>query len=343
MLIGLGGSVVILLTQPNLRYLYPALPLLHVVIAQIFVAVPFVPSLLVWTYFATVFGINTYLFPTSNWYNKDFYSSPLFTARGRHAYLSDTEPRRLLIEDMQKKHPGDAVLMFDNSLIAGFRTAVYRYHWHDQATFWQIEPSTTTDDVLAFVARYNVRQFLLPVNPSELQSPVIQRFERECFAPERQIGTFAYGGLTADCRVRVRQLTPRNTDDSTVYDDTSDSLAFQGDWARAQSFPQASGQKLSYSDAVGSSVRFAFLGSKVTYVYTAASNRGFARVAIDGHFKQELNLYSSSTRWQSVAVFNGLGTGAHTIELFVTGHARPESTGRFIDVDAFRVPLRGSE
>jgi hypothetical protein len=124
----------------------------------------------------------------------------------------------------------------------------------------------------------------------------------------------------------------------TVYEDNSGNLRFQGDWARAQHFPLASGQTVSYSDVPGSSVRLAFEGSQVTYLYTGAANRGFARITIDGRFKQELDLYSSATRWQTPIVFGGLGTGRHTIEVSVAGRARPDSTGRFIDVDAFLVP-----
>ncbi len=336
--IGIGGSIIILLTQPNIRYLYPALPFLHVVIAQVFIALPLVPSLLIWTYFAVIFGLNTYLFPTSNWYNKDFYSSPLLTARGRRNYLAETEPRRLLIEDMGWKHPGEVVLMFDETLITGFRSPVLRYHWHDQTTFWQIAPSTDTNDLLTFIAKHDVRQFLMPANYGALESPVIQRFDKECFEPEEQIGTFAFGGLNADCGLRVAQLRRHQGDNMAVYEDNSAYLDFQGDWARAQRFPPASGQTVSYSDAPGSSVKFSFAGSQVTYLYTAAANRGYARIKIDGRFRQELDLYSSTTRWQTPTVFDGLGDGRHTIEVSVAGRARPESTGRFVDVDAFLVP-----
>ncbi len=80
---------------------------------------------------------------------------------------------------------------------------------------------------------------------------------------------------------------------------------------------------------------FTFYGDVVTYYYTRASNRGIARVMIDGISYGTINLYSATTLWQQSTTYSGLGSGIHTIHISIDGPGA--GGGSFIDIDAIRV------
>ena len=75
----------------------------------------------------------------------------------------------------------------------------------------------------------------------------------------------------------------------------------------------------------------------MTYVFTRAANRGIAAVTIDGAAKGTIDLYSVDPEWQTSAVFTGLGAGRHLLVIRVTGESRAGSTGKYVDLDAFKV------
>jgi hypothetical protein len=83
--------------------------------------------------------------------------------------------------------------------------------------------------------------------------------------------------------------------------------------------------------------RIAFNGRAITYMFAEAVNRGIAEVSIDGRPQARINQYSPQTQWQSSRRFGGLGPGAHTLEVRVSGEKDPRSAGIFVDLDAFDV------
>ena len=75
----------------------------------------------------------------------------------------------------------------------------------------------------------------------------------------------------------------------------------------------------------------------MTYVFTKAANRGIAAVTIDGAGKGTIDLYSVDPQWQCSVHYAGLGAGRHLVVIRVTGENRVGATGKFVDLDAFRV------
>ncbi len=121
------------------------------------------------------------------------------------------------------------------------------------------------------------------------------------------------------------------------HDDQDQGVEYKGKWWPDHQFPQSSGQSITYSDKPGDTFRIAFTGSAITYVFTKALNRGIAEVKIDDGAAVRINQYSAATQWQAKQRFGGLSSGAHTMEVHVSGDKDPASGGLFVDLDAFEV------
>jgi hypothetical protein len=250
------------------------------------------------------------------------------------------EPRRLLIADLNAKHPGHAVFLPADSAIAGIRAPVFRNHWHDQSTRNRMEKAHGPDEVLEYMRRWNVQRFLIPVTVEDIGSTVIREFATACVEPDLRIGSYESGHLSALCRQRIQELKNRRdalAARGKIYDDSGSSVQFVGSWIHDANFPLASFDTVTYSNASGASIRFAFQGAEVTYVYTSAANRGIARITLDGTPQPDLDLYSRQTDWQSTVSFDSLEQGKHVLEIAVTGRKNAESKDTYLDLDEFVV------
>ena len=91
-----GTAILLILgSEPNARYLYPALPLLFVPFAALLGWAAAHQRLLARSLLAFAIAcaaLNAYFLPASSYYHKDFYGP--FTPRQREAYLGVTAPIR---------------------------------------------------------------------------------------------------------------------------------------------------------------------------------------------------------------------------------------------------------
>ena len=160
----------------------------------------------------------------------------------------------------------------------------------------------------------------------------------QCTIAEYVFGEFYVARLEPVCRAgATHPVEPVMTVKPGTYDDFDPSILLRGDWERADEFEQAFRHTVTFTDIPGAEIRFAFEGSELTYVFTRAANRGIAAVTIDGAAKGRIDLYSVDPEWQSSVVFTGLGAGRHLLVIRVTGENRAGSTGKYVDLDAFRV------
>ena len=75
----------------------------------------------------------------------------------------------------------------------------------------------------------------------------------------------------------------------------------------------------------------------MTWVYTAAQNRGMAEVTLDGEVRGRVDLYSPAVAWQAEFTISGLPIGKHTLAIRVLPEKNAASTGRFVDIDSLVV------
>ena len=117
------------------------------------------------------------------------------------------------------------------------------------------------------------------------------------------------------------------------YDDASRGIQYLGAWTYNPGFPLANAGAVTHSKEAGAVFRCSFSGSRITYVYTRAFNRGMAEVSIDGNLRATLDLYSPAIVWQASSTFEALPPGVHTLAVRVLGKKNPASEDYYVDLD----------
>jgi hypothetical protein len=130
---------------------------------------------------------------------------------------------------------------------------------------------------------------------------------------------------------------PRAAVPPGTYDDPDSRICLYASWTRDTQFPDADQHTLTYSNIPGATASLAFYGNAITYVHTRALNRGIAEVFVDGVLKDRADLYSPKTMWRSRTRYENLGTGAHVIQIRVTGDHNPRASDCFVDLDGLVV------
>jgi len=174
---------------------------------------------------------------------------------------------------------------------------------------------------------------LFPVELSELLA--------NCTTPEFEDGRFYVAQMIPQCEslggpeleAWLAKLPPTQVSPG-VYDDFDPALRFHGLWTRSREFKGPYRNSISYTNIPRAEVTFAFQGQSLTYVYSKASNRGLARIEIDG-VAHEIDLYSPKVQWQTRTEFCCLVPGRHLVVLRATGEKPPQSLGVYIDLDSF--------
>jgi glycosyltransferase involved in cell wall biosynthesis len=346
--VALGAAIVIMRSEPNARYLYAALPLL---------SVPFA-ALLGWLaghqrwlaralicYMIVCTALNAYFLPASSYYHKDFYVRAPFSQAEKERYLTYTAPVRVVIAYFNRAHPHAAVLLTSDSDIAGLTGEVYENHWHQYNTFDQIQRALTAPEMLRLMEHWGVRYFIArkPAAGEQVRPPALRELLETCTVPEYEAGGFYLARLQTDCgrQIEVAAARDRGRPEIVVppgvYDDFDPAIRYRGDWTNSDKFEGPYLHTVSFTDIPGAEAAFAFEGEALTYTYTKAPNRGLAAITIDGASKGNVDLYSPTIEWQSWSRFCCLGPGKHLVVIRVVGQNSPGSTGRFVDLDSFRV------
>jgi glycosyltransferase involved in cell wall biosynthesis len=339
--VAVTAILLVLNTEPNARYLYPALPLLFVPLAALvgWAAAhqrPLARTLIAFSIACA--AINVYFLPASSWYHKDFYGP--FTAGRREAYMDEAAPIRQVISWFNRTHPQAPVLLTQDSYIAGLDGDVYENHWHQYGTMDQIRRAPGLPGVHALLDRWKVRYLIArKASASHYARPAaLRELLDQCTIAEYVFRDYYVARVEPVCRAAVAlPAEPVLTARPGTYDDLDPSILLVGAWERDDAFEQAFDHTVSYTATPGAEIRFAFEGQELTYVFTRASNRGTAAVSIDGAAKGTIDLYSVEPEWQSSARYTGLGEGRHLLVIRATGERRAASTGNFVDLDALRV------
>ena len=339
--VAVTAILLVLNTEPNARYLYPALPLLFVPLAVLLGWAAAHQRALARTLLAfsiACAAINVYFLPASSWYHKDFYGP--FTPGQREAYMGEAAPIRNVIAWFNRTHPQAPVLLTQDSYIAGLDGDVYENHWHQYSTMDQIRRAPGLQGVHALLDRWKVHYLIArKATASHYARPAaLRELLDQCTIAEYVFREYYVARLEPVCREPATlPVEPVLTAKPGTYDDFDPSILLVGAWERDDAFEQAFDHTVSYTATPGAEIRFAFEGHELTYVFTRASNRGTATVSIDGASKGTIDLYSAEPEWQSSARFTGLGEGRHLLVIRATGQRRAASTASFVDLDALRV------
>ena len=325
--IAAGGCFILLIVLPNLRYMYPALPMFTLAIAALAAETPGLATAV----FVPLIALNFWFVPASGWYDNEF---ALFRHDAVRPYLEKMAPARLLIDQLNHTAPGEPVALFSSDVTAGLNALAYTDTWHSELYWNRVRFATTPLQIKAVFDELGIRHVIAPVSREAGSAPIHDFLARwldpvgPAFNP---LGVF---------RVRESPLAvPADTKPfgPGAYDDMIDGIEHSGGWIFDRQFAQAAHGTLTYSDTPGDFLRFRFSGSAIACIYTQAFNRGIGQVLIDGVERTRLDQYGPRTRWQRSSEIRGLAPGVHTFELRVTGQKDPRSSGRFVDLDGFVV------
>jgi hypothetical protein len=332
------GSVAILLMQPNVRYLYTAMPLALIAFAAalgwmlknhrlLFRAVVF--------YLLACAVLNAWFLPAGGYFHKDF-SIRMPLSRAEHErYRNEAAPVRSVIDYFNQHHAGSTVLLpGPESTIAGIRGDVYINGWHQYPTVAALRRAYTIPDMLKLLRGWNVQYFIVPKSSADVQiRPLALKSVLErCTAPEFVAGGWYLARLEPGCNVSVVLVAPHG-----YIDDFDPVIQYRGDWDHDDTFEQPDNHTVSYTDVPGAEISLTFEGKGVTYVFTKAPNRGIAEITVDGLPQGTVDLYSPRIEWGSQKYFCCFPVGRHILVIRVTGRSDPASTGKFVDLDSFNV------
>jgi hypothetical protein len=324
LLVGSGGAVlvVVLIALPNLRYLYPALPLLSIGIGNLLVEWPVLGTCAM----VGITALNLYFLPASGWYHRDFAFFKLAESRD---YVRHAAPIRTLIAYLNHNASGRPVALFTGDAVAGLNGPAYTNTWHTEQYWKRVRESPLPQDIAVYLRGLRIETIVAPVS-LDSQYLVVQSFLREWTKPTgiQAEGLAIYHLLSeAEQRVEVPPLP------AGAWDDLDDRIEYRGHWLHDRQFPKSLGQSLTYSSEVGDSFQFTFSGTGITYIFTKAENRGKALVSIDGKEAARIDMYSPDIQWQAKKVFGPLAAGKHTFQVRILADKNPRSAARAVDID----------
>ncbi|HEY2012344.1 MAG TPA: hypothetical protein VGH38_02535, partial [Bryobacteraceae bacterium] len=283
--IAVGGTLFGLLLRPNVRYLYPAFPLLTLSLALLF-RDPKGFGRIAWGPALACFGLNLWFLPSSSFYHKTFCLNP-FDRTAVERYLEEAAPVRHLIAELNRKYPGENALFLETMDVAGLKGEAWSNGWHSYFFVNRMMALDTDAERLRLANELGLRHFVYP-NPAsgvEVGEWEFREFLYRFTAPEEDWGRFRLARLRPeftglDAVPPAAEDRPHDPATPGRYDDYDVRMSYLHHWHHDRQFAAAAHHSLSYSDVAGASVRFRFRGSEIAWVYTKGVNRGVAEVSV---------------------------------------------------------------
>jgi hypothetical protein len=335
--VSLVGGFIVLKLQPNARYLFPSLPLLLIPLAALLGWLS--PSGIRRTLIALAVAcvlLNTWFLPASNYYHGDFYERAPLSAAMRQSYMHKVAPIREIGQYMNREHPAAPVFLAEGNDLAAFNAEAYANGWHQYSVAARLRQARDVQEVYGILKGWNVRYVVAPkpgfgilINPRTLQDLL-----NNCTTAEYQTTDCFLARIEDGCR-HANERAPLVAQPGW-YDDFDPAIVFDGPWIEDKNFSQAFKHTLTYANLPGATIRFAFEGGLLSYMYTKAANRGMADVSIDGVHQGTVDLYSATTAWHRNSIFK-TPRGRHLAVITVLPDKNPKSSDRYVDVDGFQV------
>ncbi len=340
--VGLAGMLLVLLSTPNARYLYAALPLLMAASAA---ALGWMAENQRHGYRAALACLvlcalgNIYFLPSSSWYHKDFYLPQPFSPGARAAHIAMVSPVRDVAIHFRRSHPGQNVLLAVDFPQADLAADAHEFGWHEPVLFNAIHRTLDMRALARLLEQWKIRYVIAPVprNGEWLKPPALRDLLTWCAQSEYQSDGSYLARLDALCLDRSPSQRPLAIVQPGVYDDFNAAVRYRGEWDHRDDFEGPSEHSISFTEVPGAEAALAFEGTALTYIFTKAPNRGIAEIWIDGAPRAEVDLYSPHIEWQSRYRICCLAPGRHEVAIRVTGRKQPASQARFVDVDALVV------
>ena len=192
-LMACGGSILVLLSAPNARFLYVAMPLLFLPFAALLQWLQTHARPVAWAVLSMVVacaGLNLYFLPGSSWYHKDFYMRSPFSAAGRAKYMRDNVPIRTAIQRFNRVHPDAPLFLANDEDAADPQGDAYLPGWHQMSTYEQVRKAKTLAALADVFERWGVHYATArKLDPGEHRlTPVLEELIDKCGVLEDREG-----------------------------------------------------------------------------------------------------------------------------------------------------------
>ena len=341
-LAGAGGMAIVLLSTPNARYVYPALPLLMAAAAA---ALAWILENEPWSYRAAMAylivcaGANIWFMPSSSWYHKSFYLPKPLSLRWQGFHVSMVSAARDVAVCFRRSHPGENVLLTADIDQADLAGDAHQADWHEPVLDDAIHRALDMPAMARLMEQWKIHYVIARRMPEGqwLRPQALRELLTWCSATEYQYENYYLAQLDPHCLDHLPADRPLATVGSGRYDDFSAALRFRGDWDHRDEFDGPYLHSISFTDVAGAEAAIAFEGTALTYVFTKAPNRGIAEIWIDGVRHTEVDLYAPRIEWQRRYRICCLAPGRHEAAIRVSGRKQAASEAAFVDVDALVV------
>jgi hypothetical protein len=337
-----AGGLVVFLTIPNVRHLYPALPLLTLVIGIAAATLRAYSQRLEWGISACCVAallVQLATLPAAAPENGGFFLPQMFNRQGAEDYLARFAPERPLVDHLNASAPDARTAWMESNAISNFAGRSWTNTWHSYAFWKALRTSTAAEGHLYQTEQNQIQYFIAPSAQSArgLSSVFTREFLDLYTDPVRKFGDFELRKL-APVR-RTLDALPQPYAPAGTHDELNSFVRYEGPWGRDLSFRNTYRGTLAFSNDTRSRVYIRFQGRAITLIHTAAANRCPALVSIDGADSLPFSQYSGSTRWQSRSPRFDVAPGHHTLILRFPQPRDGASSvlGCFLDLDGFVV------
>jgi hypothetical protein len=346
--IGLGGMLIVLLSTPNARYVYPALPLLTIASAAALGALTAYPRWLYRTavcYLVVCAAANTWFIASSSWYHKAFYLPKPLSHRWEGFHISMVSAVRDVALHFRKMHPNEN----EHALLAGdidqadLAADGHETDWHEPLLDDAIHRPLDMPAMARLMEQWKIRYVIArrAEHGNWLRPGHLRELLTWCSISEYEYENYYLARLDPHCLEHPPADRPLQTVGPGTYDDFDGAIRFRGDWDHRDDFDGPDLHSVSFTDVPGAEADLAFNGTGFTYVFTKAPNRGIVELWIDGALSATIDAYSSHVEWQSRFRYCCLAPGPHELAIRVTGRKQSISEGAFGDVDELEIRLVG--
>jgi hypothetical protein len=340
--VGLAGMLLVLVSTPNARYLYAALPLLMAASAA---ALGWMEEKQRWAWrtalgFLVVCALgNIYFLPSSSWYHKNFYLPRPLSLRWQGFHTSMVSAVRDVAIHFRQSHPYQNVLLTGDNSQADLAADAHELGWHEPVLYDAIHRALDMPAMARLMQQWRIPYVIarVPRNGDWLRPAALRELLTRCGQSEYEFEGYYLARLDPQCLDHPTAERPPVTVRPGSYDDFDGAFRYRGDWDHRDDFEGPSLHSISYTDVGGAEAALAFEGRALTYVFTKGPNRGIAEIWIDGARRADIDAYSPRIEWQSRFRICCLAPGRHEAAIRVSGRQQPASRGRFVDVDALVV------
>ena len=299
-----AGALLILLIAPELRNLYPLMPL-SILLIGISIGSYRVHSYglgrTLGCFAVAAYTLNLAFFPGAGALHRDFVFGPLFSSAAVDAYVAAHAPERRLIETLKSHQPVLGVAVFESPNIGAYAGRIFTNSWRTPGFPQRLYESSNAESMDILASELNLNYFVASKETEARHLKIVpsREFIDRYTAPVASFG---------DAELRLwKPPEPGTAPPEQSYagpgrhDDLDAAVHFEGRWARFVDQPKAYRGTFVHTNDMSSHLEIRFEGRSIRLLYAAAPNRCKSNVSFSYGTPLDFDEYAERTQWQAIS------------------------------------------